>query len=104
MISYTYKILELFIKNNVIIKAKYVLSATDDENTVSLTDWASIVQPTDAPTLDEITEKMVSKWVDTALTVDGVNAAKENLSAQLSELNGGSIIVPAWVFKISKQG
>jgi hypothetical protein len=104
MNSYTYKILELFVKNSVITKAKYVLSATDDQNTVSLMDWASIVQPADAPTLDEITEKMVAKWVDTALTVDNINATKEKLNAQLAEINGVQIVVPAWLFKVPKQG
>jgi hypothetical protein len=104
MNSYTYKITELFVKNNLIIKAKYILSATDSENTASLTDWVNVIQPSDSPSFDEITEKMVSKWVDLALTVNGFNSAKENLDMQLTELNGAKIIVPSWIFQIPNKG
>ena len=104
MNSYIYKILELFIKNSVIIKAKYTLFATDNENTLSVTDWVEVTQPIDAPSFDEITEKMVSNWVDLALTVNGLNSAKENLDMQLTELNGAKIIVPSWIFQIPNKG
>ena len=86
MTEYKWKILEITNDNGLVTHAKYLLSATDGENTVE-TEGNHFFKNTDIVTpFDQLYEQIIINWINDETTIDGVSSIKSRLDEQLSEL------------------
>ena len=86
MTEYKWKILEITNDNGLVTHAKYLLSATDGENTVEI-EGNHFFKGTDIATpFDQLYEQIIINWINDETTIDGVSSIKSRLDEQLSEL------------------
>jgi hypothetical protein len=86
MTEYKWKILSITNDKGLVTHAKYLLSATDGENTVE-TEGNYFFKGTNIVTpFDQLYEQIIINWINDETTIDGVSSIKSRLDEQLSEL------------------
>jgi len=86
MNEYKWKILEITNDNGLVTHAKYLLSATDGENTVE-TEGNHFFKGTDIVIpYDKLYEQLIINWINDETTIDGVSNIKSRLDEQLASL------------------
>lgn len=86
MTEYKWKILSITNDNGLVIHAKYLLSATDNENTVE-TEGNHFFKGTDIVIpYDKLYEQLIINWINDETTIDGVSSIKSRLDEQLNSL------------------
>jgi len=86
MNEYKWKILSITNDNGLVTHAKYLLSATDGENTVE-TEGNHFFKGTDIVIpYDKLYEQLIINWINDETTIDGVSSIKSRLDEQLASL------------------
>ena len=83
---FDWKILELESQDGTILKAKYLLSATDGKNTVTTEGFWTFSDKIVKKPFSEVTEQDVASWIELETTTNGVCHIKSNLEKQLEYL------------------
>jgi len=96
MINYSWKILEIFSKNNLLISVKYLLSATDQTTIESEGNHTFSEGIVNKP-LDQIVESDIVQWLEKDTTKNDVNVIKLNLENQLKALESNKKVDFPWL-------
>lgn len=102
--TYTWKILDMEVENEVIVAAHYSCTISDDTNSVETQGWWPLNPRTPMPVFKDITEPQVAFWVEEDSTQNGVNPIKSRLAEQLNNLKKEKVKMPwlhAETFKVS---
>jgi hypothetical protein len=96
-IIYTWKILEISAKNEIITHAKYQVIAKNKDNFVENEgNWWFQFLELKVPFAD-VTEEMVVSWIEKETTKDGINLIKSRLEEQLNVLEVQENVVAPWL-------
>ena len=102
--TYTWKIKDMEVENDVILGAHYSCILSDDTNYVETEGWWPLKPRVPMPVFKDITEEQVCAWVEEDSTQDGVNPIKSRLAEQLANLKKEKVKMPwlpAETFKVS---
>lgn len=83
---FTWKILELFANDNELISVRYLLTGTDNINTVESEGKHIFTNGTANKPLNEIVESDIIQWIEKDTTIDDINPIKLAIENQLKEL------------------
>jgi hypothetical protein len=97
MISYTWKILEVFSDNELIEKVRYLLTAKDEKNVVETEGYHDFFEGTIVKPYSEIKEEDLIRWIEQDTTKDDVNIIKLNLENQLQALKNSKKTEFPWL-------
>ena len=86
MITYTWKILEVFSEGENLKEVKFLLKAENGTNTVETEGYHKFFEGTIAKPYSEIKEEDLIRWIEQDTTKDDVNIIKLNLEKQLEAL------------------
>jgi hypothetical protein len=86
MITFTWKFLELFAKNDQLIAIRYLLCGSDGINTVESEGRHEFFSNTANKPLNMIVESDIVQWLEKDTTQDDVNPIKLNIENQLKSL------------------
>jgi len=95
--TYTWKILELFANNGQLISVRYLLTGTDEINTVETEGKHEFLNETVTISLSEIKQSDVISWIEKDLTQDGINPLKLNIENQLNQLKNLKKVELPWL-------
>ena len=95
MITYTWSILEIF-GDQAISKARYLLKAQDEQNTVETEGEHTFLEGTITKPVSEIKEDDLTRWIEQDTTKDELNIIKLNLEKQLEALKTSKKIEFPW--------
>jgi len=99
MINYTWEIIKLFSKEDLIIAVKYKLSGNNQITIIETEGTYFFIDPVlNIPFLD-VTEKMVIDWIEKETIVNGQSHIKSNIENQFNELKTIEIVAP-WLPQI----
>ena len=84
---FTWKVLELFSNENQLISVRYLLTGTDETNTVESEGKHIFSDGIANKQLDQIVESDILQWLEKDTTQDGVNAIKLAVENQLKNLD-----------------
>jgi len=94
MINYTWKILKIFSKNELITKVKYKLIG-DDQTTIIESEGTYCFQdPVLILPFRDITESIVINWLETETTIDGKSHIKTGIEKQFNDLENVEVVAP----------
>jgi hypothetical protein len=79
-------ITEIEEKDGLIIRAKYLYSLSDDQNTVETEGHWFFQEPQLNVPFDQVTEEMIVSWIEKEAIRDGKNIIKSRLEEQLADL------------------
>ena len=100
--NYTWKILEVFAKDEVITGAKYHLIGTEDDISVeSEGNWYFDCPTAKVPYL-EVTEDMICQWIEADAVVDGKNHIKMGIEKQVEALKSHKPVPAPWMPQVFK--
>ena len=85
--EYKWKFLELFADNDQLISVRYLVSATDNINTVESEGVHIFENNTANKLLSTIVESDLVQWIEKDTTKDDVNPIKLAIESQLNALN-----------------
>ena len=94
---FTWKILEIFAENTVITKVRFLLTASDDVNSVETEGYHSFSNGVVYKPFEEIKEEDLIRWLDQDTTKDEVNIIKLNLEKQLESLKSSEKVGFPWL-------
>jgi len=96
--NYQWKILELSAENDVIVHARYHLTLTDDNLSVETEGHWNFIKDSNSPlvALRDVTEEMVSSWIEKDAMKDNVNIIKSRLEQQLAQLKQNKSVDLPW--------
>ena len=101
-----WKILDIFVEDEVITHAKYHVLATDETNVVETEgNWEFDKFNAQTP-YAEVTEQQVIDWIKDGATQYGQNVIESRLEEQLALLGKTKSVVPPWkppVFTLEQQ-
>jgi hypothetical protein len=90
------EILEVQADDGQITSARYLFTETDAQNTVQTEGNWFFEKSEDTTPFDQVTEQMIVGWIVDATTINGVNAIKSQLDAQLSSLKAAKTVNLPW--------
>jgi len=94
--NYKWQILELSAEGELITHAKYHLSLTDGTNTVDTEGNWYFANPVANIPFSQVTEELVSEWIENESMRDGKNLIKSRLEEQIALLEKSKVVVPPW--------
>ena len=97
MISFNWKILNLFADKDSLIAVCYLLSGTDGKITVNSEGNHQFKDGTVNKSLSKIVESDIVQWLEKDTTNDGVNAIKLAIENQLKSLNSSEKVDFPWL-------
>lgn len=83
---FTWKILEIFSDGLKVVSARYLLTLSDDVQTVATEGHHVYKDKTVNKPLDKIVESDLTQWIEKDISVDEVNPLKSSLETQLKAL------------------
>ena len=95
--NYQWKILEVFAKDEIITGAKYHLTGSDEEFSVETEGYYYFNEPTIKVAFADVTEQMISEWIDEEAIRDGKNHIKLGLENQINALKAHKPVVAPWL-------
>jgi hypothetical protein len=96
MITYTWKILEVFGDETTINKVRYLLKAQNETNIVETEGYHSFSEGAVYKPYSEIKEEDLIRWIDKDTTQEEVNPIKLNLEQQLEALKTSKKVEFPW--------
>jgi len=100
--NYTWKILEVFAKDEVITGAKYHLTGTEDDISVETEgNWYFDCPTAKVPFL-EVTEEMIASWIEADAVRDGQNHIKMGIEKQIEALKSHKPVPAPWMPQVFK--
>ena len=102
MTIYQWKIIDIYAEDDVILHAKYHVTATDDEISVETEgNWYFSDKIVKIP-FDQVKEADIASWIEQESSQDGVSTIKSNLDKQIADLKKSNKSYLPWnppVFK-----
>jgi len=95
--NFTWKILEISAIDGLITHAKYKVSLTDQNQIVETEGNWWFSNPVVKVRFSDVTEEMVTSWIEQETMKDGINLIKSRLEEQLNELNKQESVVAPWL-------
>ena len=92
--NFLWKILEVYAEDGLITSAKYLCSVTEGDKSVDTEGYWTFQEPTLIVPFAEVTEEMISKWIEDSAVVDGKNIIKSRLAEQLETLSKKPVPAP----------
>jgi hypothetical protein len=99
---FTWKILEVSAKDSVITHARYHVTALQDDKSVETEGNWYFDCPTEKVPFAEVTEEMVTDWIEKEAVRDGKCHITEDLKNQLETLENK--VIPPWQPQVFKVG
>jgi len=94
MINYTWQIIKIFSKNDLITSVQYKLSGTDQIKIIETEGIYFFNDPVlNVPFLD-VTEEMVIDWIEKETIVNGQSHIKSGIEKQFNELENVEVVAP----------
>ena len=94
MINYTWQIIKIFSKNDLITNVQYKLSGTDQITIIETEGtYLFIDSVLNVPFL-EVTEEMVIDWIEKETIVNGQSHIKSGIEKQFNELENVEVVAP----------
>jgi hypothetical protein len=100
--NYTWKILEVFAKNEVITGAKYYLIGTKGDISVETEGNWYFDCPVATVPYAEVTEGMIIQWIETDTMRDGKNHIKMGIENQVEALKSHKPVPAPWMPQVFK--
>jgi hypothetical protein len=102
VVTFEWKILETKIDENVLKSVRYYCKATDDQNSVETEGYWKFKVQHEIP--EDVSEHLVSHWIDLDAIQDGKHLIKSRLQEQLDALKSATPTKPPWAvdtFKVT---
>ena len=94
MINYTWQIIKIFLKGDLIISVQYKLSGTDQITIIETEGIYLFNDPVlNIPFLD-VTEEIVIDWIEKETIVNGQSHIKSGIEKQFNELENVEVVAP----------
>ena len=94
MINYTWQIIKIFSKNDLITSVQYRLLGTDQISNIETEGTYVFNDPIlNVPFLD-VTEEMVIDWIEKETIVNGQSHIKSGIEKQFNELENVEVVAP----------
>jgi hypothetical protein len=97
MITYEWKILEIYAHNNELDAIDYYVKAKDGKNVVESKGYHKFKSETINLPFEQIKEENLIDWLNKDQTQDDVSLIKSNLEKQLQELGNNKKIQAPWL-------
>lgn len=97
MTTYNWKITEITAKDEVILSAKYHITATDENNSVETEGYWYFDCPSNKIPFNEVTEDIIAKWIESEAVRDDKCHITAQLDKQLDALNIKTDAVLPWL-------
>jgi len=97
MINFNWKILELFAQDKKLISIRYLLSGTDNKNTVESEGQHTFTDGIANKQLDQIVESDIVQWLEKDTTQDDVNPIKLAIENQLKAIENVQKVDFPWL-------
>lgn len=94
---FTWKILELFSNGNELISVRYLLSGTDEGNTIESEGNHTFSDGIVNKQLDQIVESDIVQWLEKDTTQDDVNAIKLAIEKQFQSIENVKKVDFPWL-------
>jgi len=94
MINYTWQIIKIFLKGDLIISVQYKLSGTDQITIIETEGIYLFNDPVLNVPFLEVTEKMVIDWIEKETIVNGQSHIKSGIEKQFNELENVEVVAP----------
>jgi hypothetical protein len=95
--NFTWKILEISADNELITHAKYSVTAQDGDDSVETEGNWWFANPVIKIPFAEVTEEMVTSWIEQETMKDGTNLIKSRLEEQLNAIKNSKTVVAPWL-------
>lgn len=93
---FLWKILELKGDDKAILQAKYLLSLVEDDLRIETEGYFDFDPSNASVPTSQVTEEMVTNWIDEGTTQDGVSSIKSRLLEQLESVKKQQEIALPW--------
>ena len=94
MINYTWQIIKIFSKNDLITNVQYKLSGTDQITIIETEGTYLFIDPVLNVPFLEVTEEMVIDWIEKETIVNGQSHIKSGIEKQFNELENVEVVAP----------
>ena len=94
MINYTWKIIKIFSKNELITGVKYKLIGDDQATIIESEGTYLFVDPILIVPFLEVTEEMIIDWIEKETIVNGQSHIKSGIEKQFNELENVEVVAP----------
>ena len=94
MINYTWQIIKIFLKGDLIISVQYKLSGTDQITIIETEGIYLFNDPVLNVPFLEVTEEMVIDWIEKETIVNGQSHIKSGIEKQFNELENVEVVAP----------
>ena len=94
MINYTWKILKIFSKNELITGVKYKLIGDNQTTIIESEGTYYFKDPVLNLPFRDVTEIIVINWLDTETTIDGQSHIKTGIEKQFNALENVEVVAP----------
>ena len=94
MINYTWQIIKIFSKNDLITSVQYKLSGTDQITIIETEGIYLFVDPVLNVPFLEVTEEIVIDWIEKETIVNGQSHIKSGIEKQFNELKNVEVVAP----------
>ena len=94
MINYTWKIIKIFSKNELITGVKYKLIGDDQATIIESEGTYLFIDPVLNVPFLEVTEEMVIDWIEKETIVNGQSHIKSGIEKQFNELENVEVVAP----------
>jgi len=94
MINYTWQIIKIFSKNDLITSVQYRLLGTDQITSIETEGIYLFNDPVLNVPFLEVTEEMVIDWIEKETIVNGQSHIKSGIEKQFNELENVEVVAP----------
>ena len=94
MINYTWQIIKIFSKNDLITNVQYKLIGDNLVNIIETEGTYLFVDPVLNVPFLEVTEEMVIDWIEKETIVNGQSHIKSGIEKQFNELENVEVVAP----------
>jgi len=94
MINYTWQIIKIFSKSDLITSVQYKLSGTDQITIIETEGIYLFNDPVLNVPFLEVTEEMVINWIEKETIVNGQSHIKSGIEKQFNELENVEVVAP----------
>lgn len=95
--NFAWKIIDIKATNDVIVSAKYHVTATEGDVVVETEGFWTFVESENKVPFLEVTEEMVIGWIQSDAVRDGKHLITSRLEEQVNALLKHSVVVPPWM-------
>jgi hypothetical protein len=92
--NFIWKILDIYADDGLITSAKYLCSVVDGEKSVETEGYWTFENPKLEVPFEEVTEEMISKWIEDSSVVNDKSIIKSRLAEQLESLSKQPVPAP----------